>query len=112
VLLNEITRGSNKFIYCFNHMHRDPDCPRLIRDSPGYRLPDPPGGISAEFVTPLIFKFVNRLHQSNVSFLNKIKKLETPVRIFFGNTDNKPQVGLNKFGLGVFCLFDASFYSF
>jgi hypothetical protein len=64
-------------------------------------LPNPPCGISGEFVSATVFKFVHGLHQSHVAFLDQIQKLQTAVGIFFGDRDHKAQVCFHQFALGV-----------
>ncbi len=77
-------------------MHRNPDRPGLIGNRPGYRLTNPPGRIGTEFISTLIFKFVNRLHQADITLLNQIQKLEAAIGIFFGNADNQTQIRFDQ----------------
>jgi hypothetical protein len=51
----------------------------LVGNGPGNGLSDPPGGIGGKFVPPLIFKFFYRLHQSDISLLDKVEKLQSPI---------------------------------
>ena len=76
-------------------MNRNADRAGLIGDGPGNSLPDPPGGISTEFITPLILEFINGLHQPDIAFLDQVQKLKTAVGIFLGNADHQPQVGFD-----------------
>jgi hypothetical protein len=64
---------------------RDSYGPCLIGNGPGNGLSNPPGGIGGKFVPLLIFKFFYRLHQPDISLLDKIGKLQYPVNILFGN---------------------------
>ncbi len=82
-------------------MHRDADGAGLVGNGAGDCLPDPPGGIGGEFVSSAVFKFFDRFHQAHVPFLNEVEEGESAVGVFFGNTDDETQVGLNHFG---FCL--------
>ncbi len=82
-------------------MHRDTDGPRLVGDRAGDRLTDPPGRIGREFIAAAVLELVDRLHQADVAFLNKIKELQAAVGVFLGNRDHQAQVGLDHFLLGL-----------
>ena len=83
-------------------MHRNTDRPRLIGNRTGNRLTDPPSGISRKLIAAAIFEFVNRLHQTDVAFLNQIQELQPAVGILFGNRNYQPQIGLDHFLFGTF----------
>ena len=53
-----------------DHMYRNADGPRLVRDGPGYRLPDPPRRVGRELVSLGIVKFVHGSDQACVSLLD------------------------------------------
>ena len=80
-------------------MDRDADRPRLVSNRTGDGLSDPPGGIGAELVPPLILEFVHRLHEADVAFLNQVQKLQPAVGVFFGDADDQPQVRFDQFRL-------------
>ncbi len=73
-------------------MDRNPDGPRLIRDGPRNRLPNPPSGVGAEFVAALVFEFIHGLHQPNVPLLDQIEEGESPVGVLFRDADHEPKV--------------------
>ena len=102
--LHQISGSTDEFVDGFNHVDRNTNGSCLICNGPGDGLPDPPGRISAELVSPAIFKFVHRLHQTDIPFLYQIQKLKPSVGIFLGNTDNEAQIGLDQLAFGPFCL--------
>ena len=78
-------------------MHGDADGARLIGDGTGDRLADPPGGIGTELVATAIFELIHRLHQADIAFLDQIQELQAAIGVFFGDGDNKAQIGLDHF---------------
>ena len=102
MFLDKVSGRPYQLIDRFNHMNGNTNCSGLISYGPCYGLPYPPGGICTELIPSLIFKFLNSLHQTDITFLNQIKKLKPSVGIFFGNTYNQPEICLNKFFFGEF----------
>ncbi|MNE14712.1 hypothetical protein D3C80_1076000 [compost metagenome] len=88
-LLQHLAGDTVEFVDGLNHMHRNTDSARLIRDRAGDRLTNPPGSIGGEFVTTAIFKLINRFHQTDVTFLNQIQELQTTVGVFLGDRNNQ-----------------------
>ena len=82
-------------------MHRNTDGARLIGNRTRNRLPDPPGCIGREFVAAAIFKLIDRLHQADIAFLNKIEELQPAIGVFFGNRNHETQIRLDHFLLGL-----------
>src|SRR5208282_268759 len=61
--LHQVARGPDELVDGLDHVDRYPNGPRLVGDGSGDRLPNPPGGVSAEFISALIFELIHRLHQ-------------------------------------------------
>jgi len=66
-------------------MHGDANRSRMVGNSSGNRLSNPPSGISAEFVTPAVFIFVHRPHQPGITFLDYIQEAQASIAIFLGD---------------------------
>ena len=81
-------------------MNRNPDGPRLIRDGPCDRLADPPCGVCRELVSAAVFKFIDRLHQADIAFLNEVEELQAAVRVLFRDRDHQAEVGFDHLLLG------------
>ena len=72
-------------------MHRDTDSTRLIGESTGDSLSDPPRGIGREFESLTKVEFFYRSKEPNIPFLNEIEEREIvrPTDIFLRNRDNQ-----------------------
>jgi hypothetical protein len=54
-----------------------------------------------EFIAAAVLELVDRLHEADVAFLNKIKELQASVGVFLGDGDDQAQIGLDHFLLGL-----------
>src|SRR5664279_923519 len=61
-LLYQVPRRSNQLIDGLYHVHGNSNRPRLVGNSPRYRLPNPPCCISAELIAPFVLKLIDRFH--------------------------------------------------
>ena len=80
----------------FHHMNGYADCSRLISDSAGYRLANPPRRIGGELVALCVVKLLDSLDKTDIPLLNEVKERHTPADIVLRNADNKAQVCLDK----------------
>src|SRR5262245_32981444 len=94
--LDQRTRGANQLVDRFDHVNRDADGPRLVRNRAGDRLPDPPRRVGRKLVAAPVLELVHRLHQSDVAFLNQIEKLQPAVRVLLRDRDDETKVGLDQ----------------
>ncbi|AEW75283.1 hypothetical protein EcWSU1_03855 [Enterobacter ludwigii] len=94
-LLQHLAGDTVELVDGLNHMHRNTDGARLIRDRAGDSLTDPPGSIGGELITTTVFKLINRFHQTDVAFLNQIQELQATVGVLLGDRDNQTQVRFN-----------------
>ena len=102
-LVQHLPAGAHQLVDRLDHMHRNTDGARLIRDRAGDGLPDPPCRIGREFVAAAVFELIDRLHQADIAFLNEIKELQATVSVFFGDRDHEAQIRLDHFLLGLTC---------
>ena len=100
VLLHQVARGPDQLVDRLDHVDRDADRARLVRDGARDGLPDPPGGVRAEFVAALVLELVHGTHQADVSFLDQVQELEAAVRVLLGNADDQTEVRLHHLLLG------------
>ena len=56
------------------HMHGDPYRAHLLCNRPGDRLTDPPTGIGTELIAAPIIELLDRLHQTDVPFLDEVQQ--------------------------------------
>ncbi len=94
-LLQHLAGDTIELVDGLNHVHRNTNGARLIRDRAGDGLTDPPGCIGRELVAAAVFELIYRFHQADVAFLNQIEELQTAVGVFLGNRNNQTQVRLN-----------------
>jgi hypothetical protein len=69
-------------------MDRDAYGSGLVSDGARDGLANPPRGIRAELIAPLIFELFDRPHQPDISLLDQIQKLESSIQISLGNGDD------------------------
>jgi len=74
---------AQEFVNLVSHMHRHANGAPLIGNRAGDCLADPPGGIGAEFVPALIFKFFGGADQADIAFLDKIQKGHAAAHVLF-----------------------------
>src|SRR5579863_8797921 len=97
--LQNLTRDAVHLVDRFDHVNRNPDRARLVRDRTRDRLANPPRGVRRELVAAAIFELVHRLHQTDVAFLNQIEELQATVRVLLRDRDHETQVRLGHFAL-------------
>ena len=103
LFVEELAAGAHELVDRFDHVHRNADRTRLVGDAACDCLANPPGRIGREFVAAAIFEFIDRFHQADVAFLNKIKELQAAVGVFFRNRNDEAKVGFDHFLLGDAC---------
>src|SRR5258708_5881293 len=69
-LLHQLLTGTSLLVNRLDHVHRNADGARLVRDGPGDRLANPPRRIRRKFVAAAPLKLVGALHEANVAFLD------------------------------------------
>src|SRR6516225_1481833 len=77
-----------------NHVNGYTDGARLIRERAANRLSNPPGGVGRKLISAPILKFVDRLHQADIAFLDQIEELQATVDVFLRDRDDEAQVCL------------------
>ena len=77
-------------------MHRNADRAALVGHRAGDRLPNPPGGISAELEAAAVFELVHRPHQAGIAFLDEVEERQPAVAVFLGDRDDEPQVAFRQ----------------
>src|SRR5216683_1071801 len=103
-LLEQAARHADELVDRLDHVDRDADGPRLVRDRAGDGLADPPRRVGRELVAAAVLELVDRLHQADVAFLNQVEELQAAVRVLLGDRDDQPEVGLDQLLLRLFGL--------
>ena len=101
-LLDELAAGADELVNRLDHVHGDANGARLVGDSAGNGLADPPGRVGGELVAAAPLEFVHGLHQTDVAFLNQVEELKAAVGVFLGDGNDQAKIGLDQFFLGLF----------
>ena len=99
-LLLEFALRADELVDGFNHVHRDADGARLVRDSARDRLAHPPRRVCRELIAPAVIELVDGLHQAEIALLDEVEDLESAVRIALGDRHHEPEVCLDELLLG------------
>jgi len=86
-LVEHLARFTHDFADALHHVDGDADRARLIGDRARDCLPDPPRGIGRELVAAAVLELIDRLHQTDIAFLDQVEELQAPVGVFLGNRD-------------------------
>ena len=82
-------------------MNRNSNGAGLIGNGACNSLTNPPGCIGGKLIAATVFKLIDRLHEANVAFLNKIKELQAAIGVFLGDGDDQSKIGLGHLALGL-----------
>src|SRR5207245_3766433 len=99
-LLDEVAARADELVARLDHVDRDADGPRLVRNGARDGLSDPPRRVRRELVAATVLELVDRLHEADVSLLDEVQELEPAVRVLLRDRDDKTQVRLDELGLG------------
>ena len=108
-LLQELARNSDNLVYGLHHMHGDADRPRLVCDSAGDCLTDPPRRVGRELVSLGVVKLLDRLDKAEVALLDEVKKEHAAADIALCYRHDQAQVCL---GHAALCLLVALAHSY
>ena len=96
-LVQHLARGAHNLVDRLDHVHRNADGARLVRDRARDGLTDPPRRIGRELVAAAILELVDRLHQADIAFLDQVEELQAAVGVFLGDGDDEAEVRLHHF---------------
>ena len=95
-LLQQLARYADQFVDRLDHMHRDADRTRLIRDGARNGLADPPRRISAELIPLVVIELFHGLDEPQIAFLDEVKEKHASSNIAFRYTHDETQVCLSQ----------------
>ncbi len=96
VLLHQAAADSHQLVDRLHHVHRDADGARLVGDGAGDGLPDPPGGVGAEFVALTVVELLHRPDEADVALLDEVQQGHAPSDVLLGHADHESEVGLGQ----------------
>src|SRR5215469_9193417 len=100
-LLHELASALGKLIDDLDHVNGHTDRARLVSDGARDGLANPPGGVGGELVTASPVELVGAFHESEITFLDQIEKLQAVMGVFLGDRNNEAKVGFSQFFLGL-----------
>ena len=77
-------------------MHGNADGPGLVRDGPGDRLPDPPGGVRGELVPLGVIELLHRADQPEVALLDQVQEDQAAPDVPLRDRHDQPEVRLDE----------------
>ena len=77
-------------------MYRNSDSSRLISNSTGNSLTDPPGSIGTELKALIVIKLFYSLQQTEITLLDKIQEQHATTHIALRNADNQSEISLSQ----------------
>ena len=98
-LLQELAAHADELVDRLDHVHRDPDRPRLVRDRARDRLADPPCRVGGELESLVVVKLLDCLDQAQVSFLDQVEEQHAAADVALRDRDDETQVRLRELAL-------------
>src|SRR6266516_2444632 len=97
--LDELALDVHDLVQLLDHVHRDPDRPRLVRDRPGDGLAYPPSRVGRELVALAVVELLDRPDQAERALLNQIEEAEAAAEIRLRDRDDEAKVRLDHLRL-------------
>src|SRR6266542_5895390 len=95
-LLEQGTLHPDQAVDGLHHVDRDADGAGLVGDGPRDRLPDPPGGVGAEFEALLVVELLDRADEADVALLDEVQEAHAAADVLLGDADHQAQVRLGQ----------------
>src|SRR6266566_8277658 len=93
--LDELALDVHDLVQLLDHVHRDPDRARLVRDRARHRLADPPRRIGGELVALAVVELLDRADQAERALLDQVEEGEAATEVRLRDRDDEAQVGLD-----------------
>src|SRR5262245_1040301 len=93
--LDELPLDVDDLVELLDHVHRDPDRARLVRDRARDRLPDPPGRVGRELEASAVVELLDRADEAERAFLDEIEERQPAPEIALRDRDDEPEVRLD-----------------
>ena len=103
-LAEHLPAGAHDLIDDLDHMHGHTDGTGLFAERAADRLSDPPRRVSRKLVAAAIIELLDRLHQTDVAFLDEVEELQATVGVLLRDRDDEAQVCLHHLLLGLLSL--------
>ena len=93
--LDELALDVDDLVQLLDHVHRDPDRPRLVSDRPRDRLSDPPRRVRRELEAAPVVELLDGADEAERPFLDEVEEREAAPEIALRDRDDEAQVRLD-----------------
>src|SRR5215471_12122484 len=100
-LVEHLPTRTHDLVDDLDHVNGYTNGARLICERAADRLSNPPGGVGRKLISAPILKFVDRLHQADIAFLNQVEEMQATVDVFLRDREYEAQVRLHHLLLGL-----------
>src|SRR3954469_6208663 len=99
-LLHELALNVHDLVQLLDHVHRDADRARLVRDRARHRLADPPRRVRRELVAAPVVELLDGPDQAERPLLDEVEEREAAPEVALRDRDHEAQVRLDHVLLG------------
>ena len=93
--LDELALDVHDLVELLDHVHRDADRARLVRDRARDRLADPPRRVRRELEAAAVVELLDRADEAERALLDEVEEREPAPEIALRDRDDEPQVRLD-----------------
>src|SRR5213592_2287160 len=79
--LDELALDVDDLVQLLDHVHRDPDRPRLVRDRARDRLADPPRRVGRELVALAVVELLHGADQAERALLDQVEERQPAAEV-------------------------------
>src|SRR5437773_972774 len=90
--LYELALDVHDLVQLLDHVHRDPDRPRLVGDRTRHGLADPPGRVGRELVALAVVELLHGTDQAERALLDQVEEAQAAAQVALGDRDDEAQV--------------------
>src|SRR6266851_3023529 len=105
-LLEEAARHADELVDRVDHVDRDADRPRLVRDRAGDRLADPPRRVRRELVALAVVELLDGADEADVPLLDEVQEAHAAADVLLRDRHDEPEVRLREVVPRVVALLD------
>src|SRR6266566_2351213 len=97
--LDQLALDVHDLVQLLDHVHGNPDRPRLVGDRARHRLANPPGRVRRELVALAIVEFLYGANQAEGAFLDQVEEAQAAAQVGLGDRDDETEVRLDHLRL-------------
>src|SRR5262249_12625202 len=100
-LLDHQALSAQDLVDHLDHVDRHANRPALIGDGASDGLSNPPRSIGRELIAASPVELLDSSHQPDVSFLNQVEEVQSPVDLVLCYRNHQPEVGFDHLSFGL-----------